>query len=350
MNEQQKTLIKKVLYYSKYYTLKEMFQSPSEPRLLIIMLHNVVEDKDQRSYWFSQDTSTETQLEVLLSTLKKHYRVLSVEEAVREMHAHGKLKEKSAAITIDDGYRSTYDLVYPHLRKHNLTATVYIPTDWIDGKMSPWWISLIELIDRLEISRSLFPQVSKIVGESIDVDSATISDTALARQLLRKKIEWNLMHREDHERDQIIQDLRGALATRSKSVPPIEEPMTWDQIKEMAQSGIKFGAHTLSHPNLSHIDLEHAEHEIVESKRILESHLGTEVDGFAYPYGYDVDGYRRLGPILEKHRFTYACTSWCGYVDSSTDRYLLGRVGLPLSASTAVIARTLSVEYTSQLK
>ena len=347
MNDRQKDLIKKFLYHLKYYSIREIFKRPAEHRLLIVMFHNVVEDSQQRSHWFSGNTANETQLEAALIALQRHYRVISVEDAVREMQTHGKLKEKSAAITFDDGYRSTYELVFPRLRKHGLPATVYVPTDWIDGKLNPWWIALIGMIDRIKIESDLFSRVGEVIGEAVVADSHIIGDPSLARQLLREKIEWNLMHRDDVTRVRVMQELRETLTLVGEPRPLIEEPMTWAQIKEMAAYGIEFGAHTLSHPNLSHIDLETAEREIAESKRVLESHIGTEVNGFAYPYGYDVNGYKRLRPMLEKYSFNYACTSWCGYVDSATDRYLLGRVGLPLSASTAVIARTLSVEYTS---
>jgi hypothetical protein len=163
--------------------------------------------------------------------------------------------------------------------------------------------------------------------------------------MLRGGIEWNLMKQDDSTRNRILQDLRHDLLEGSELVSCVRQPMTWDQAKEMAAQGIRFGAHTCSHPNLSHVDLETAEREIVESKRVIQQRLGTEVAGFAYPYGYDVAGYRRFRPMLEKHGFHYACTSWCGHVDSASDPYLLGRIGLPLSTSPAIIARALSLEY-----
>ena len=41
------------------------------------------------------------------------------------------LPEKAVAITIDDGYRSVYDLGYPILKRHNFKATLFIYTDFI---------------------------------------------------------------------------------------------------------------------------------------------------------------------------------------------------------------------------
>ena len=50
------------------------------------------------------------------------------------------------AITIDDGYRSVYDLAYPILKKHNFTATLFIYTDFVDNSPNALtWEQLREL-------------------------------------------------------------------------------------------------------------------------------------------------------------------------------------------------------------
>ncbi len=59
--------------------------------------------------------------------------------------------------------------------------------------------------------------------------------------------------------------------------------LNWDQILEMRKSGIMFGSHTMSHRNLTRIDVQGLEYELFESKRILEKYLG-EVDTISYPF------------------------------------------------------------------
>jgi peptidoglycan/xylan/chitin deacetylase (PgdA/CDA1 family) len=345
VNDQHKDIVKKILYYGGYYSLYEHLHMPSENRLLILMYHSVVQDDDQRSQWFRWNTPTRTQFEAVLTTLKKYYRVISVEDAVREIKSTGALKERSAAITFDDGYLSAYEVVFPLLKKHGVSATVYLPTDWIDGRLNPWWMVLTHMIDQCHVTSDTVAKIGKIIGTSVDLKVNKLRAPADSRRMILASVERVLMHQNDTTRDEILQELRNSLFEGQEFASRTEEPMTWEQIGEMAAHGIRFGAHTCSHPNLSHVDLETAEREIVESKRIIEGRLGAEVSGFAYPYGYDVDGYRRFRPILEKHGFHYACTSWCGHVDSTSDPYLLGRIGLPLSTSNAIIARTLSLEY-----
>lgn len=62
--------------------------------------------------------------------------------------------------------------------------------------------------------------------------------------------------------------------------------MTWGQIEELARSGtVVFGAHSIHHYALTKLSPESLKAEIVESKQVLEQHVGYKVNWFAYPYG-----------------------------------------------------------------
>ena len=56
-------------------------------------------------------------------------------------------------------------------------------------------------------------------------------------------------------------------------------------INKMANEGIMFGSHTLSHPDLTLLNRSDIAKEISESKKILEEKVGREITAFAYPYG-----------------------------------------------------------------
>ncbi|MDX1529897.1 MAG: polysaccharide deacetylase family protein [Rhodothermales bacterium] len=57
------------------------------------------------------------------------WRTVRLSEAARLLAAGAPPPEKTLAITIDDGYRSTLDVALPALREHGLTATVFVVTD-----------------------------------------------------------------------------------------------------------------------------------------------------------------------------------------------------------------------------
>lgn len=62
--------------------------------------------------------------------------------------------------------------------------------------------------------------------------------------------------------------------------------MNWDQIKEIAQSGlVHFEGHSLSHANLASLKYDALLKQLVDSKNMLEFQTGYHVNFVAYPYG-----------------------------------------------------------------
>lgn len=77
---------------------------------------------------------------------KEGYRTVTMKELLRFIEYKEPLPRKAVAITIDDGYRSVYDLAYPILKKHNFRATLFIYTDFIDNSPNALtWEQLREL-------------------------------------------------------------------------------------------------------------------------------------------------------------------------------------------------------------
>lgn len=70
--------------------------------------------------------------------------------------------------------------------------------------------------------------------------------------------------------------------------------LTWDQLRDMAENGIAFGAHTVTHPNLPEIDREAAAEEIAQSRRVLAEGLNRPIRFFAYPGGHQTPDLQQL--------------------------------------------------------
>jgi peptidoglycan/xylan/chitin deacetylase (PgdA/CDA1 family) len=61
--------------------------------------------------------------------------------------------------------------------------------------------------------------------------------------------------------------------------------MNVDQIKEMVSAGWEVGSHSMTHLELTTLDPDQQQYEIIESRRFLENKLGVPVLTFAYPFG-----------------------------------------------------------------
>lgn len=59
--------------------------------------------------------------------------------------------------------------------------------------------------------------------------------------------------------------------------------MNYEQARGLTSKGHIVGSHTMTHPNMAHIDERDAETELAESKRRLEAELQIPVPHFSYP-------------------------------------------------------------------
>jgi peptidoglycan/xylan/chitin deacetylase (PgdA/CDA1 family) len=116
----------------------------------------------------------------------------------------------------------------------------------------------------------------------------------------------------------------GDQKTGNGRLPSLEgrSMLSWSEIKEMQRGRMDFGAHTLTHPDLTRLPIERAESEICDSKAIIEDALSAQVDIFAYPFGrYD----ERCREIVRQN-FIVGCSDELGLVRAGSDRYALERV------------------------
>lgn len=101
--------------------------------------------------------------------------------------------------------------------------------------------------------------------------------------------------------------------------------LTPSMIKEMQNTGIvEFGAHTLSHCNLSKVTDEKAKYEIFASKSAVETLTGSKCEAFAYPYGRYSDSTVEL---VKEAGYSSAVTVKKG-IGPLTDRFRMKRVSI----------------------
>jgi len=68
------------------------------------------------------------------------YRVIGPEELLDFMDYRKAIPKNAVMITVDDGYRSIYNVAYPILKKYGFTATLFIYIDYVgvSGKAMTW--------------------------------------------------------------------------------------------------------------------------------------------------------------------------------------------------------------------
>ncbi len=259
--------------------------------------------------------------------LKREYRVQGLDELVEMVGRGEEIPARSVAITFDDGYEDLYRNVFPVLKKYDLPATVFVSTGFIDSDRLPW-------TDELGF---LFKETAS-TGLEIEIGGSrerfSFPDEA-ARLGVFREVKNRLKALYEPERVDLFERIKEQLAVPQSNPVRI---LAGSHIKEMAEAGISFGAHTVHHPILTRIPPGRAQEEIRGSKQTLEAIIGEEVKGFCYPNGGKDDFNDVIKSMVQHAGYQYSCTTMEGTNGPAADRYALKRTwtsepSLPLFAA-----------------
>jgi peptidoglycan/xylan/chitin deacetylase (PgdA/CDA1 family) len=70
-----------------------------------------------------------------------------------------------------------------------------------------------------------------------------------------------------------------------REFPEVMRSLTWRMVEEMADAGMDFGSHTLTHPHLTQLTDEPLTQELLDSRQRIIDRLGS-CDALAYPFGH----------------------------------------------------------------
>jgi peptidoglycan/xylan/chitin deacetylase (PgdA/CDA1 family) len=105
--------------------------------------------------------------------------------------------------------------------------------------------------------------------------------------------------------------------------------LTWRDIRELHAEGVRFGSHTVTHPDLRSLGPEQIEYELGYSKEIIEDKLGAAVDSFAYPFAFpeqDKNFTHYLEDVLNNLGFENGVCTILGRASSAKNRFFLPRI------------------------
>jgi peptidoglycan/xylan/chitin deacetylase (PgdA/CDA1 family) len=171
-------------------------------------------------------------------------------------------------------------------------------------------ISLLEAVDCLRMKKS-FPQKSFVI--TFDDGYETVY-----------KVAFPILQNYDMSATIFLTVGENGSRKIGERLPSLEgrSMLNWYEIQEMKRWGIEFGAHTLTHPDLTRLPRDRMVMEICDSKKIIENNLSTPISCFAYPYGRYNDSVREL---VQQH-FASASSDKLGFITENSELYSLERV------------------------
>jgi peptidoglycan/xylan/chitin deacetylase (PgdA/CDA1 family) len=255
--------------------------------------------------------------EAQIRFLRRAYRIVSLDEMCRELEAGGP-QGQAVAITFDDGYRDLYSTAYPILRRYSVPATIYLTAGAIESGEISWY-------DRIFVAAML----SRSETLEIDGDPPRTFQLSSRESRLNAATEIVSIFRKYPNSDRIAACVAlERKAGLSRAAAELKDRMlTWEQAREMQDTGITFGAHTMNHPVVSQLAPAERDLELGASKRLLENRLQRSVDHFAFPFGSPADIDAESCALLPRYGYRSAVSTVWGLNTPETPRFLLRRMG-----------------------
>lgn len=277
----------------------------------ILMYHRVNSNNSQFTIHSVPTFAFEKQMKYISGI----FNILSLDEILDRFKKKRRLPKRCMAITFDDGYEDNYTNAFPLLRKYQIPATIFLTVGCIENRTKLWFDRVLYAFEKTEKQYLKLPE----------------SERVFYFPNLHEK------HKTAIQVLEILKKLSGAARLKKikkvYSALCVEEPdaysnqmLNWEQISEMATSGISIGSHTMTHPILSKVHPEEAKREIIASKEIIETRINQPVKLFAYPNGRLSDFNEGVIELLKKAGYQAAVTTSYGLNSSKNDPYRWKRV------------------------
>jgi peptidoglycan/xylan/chitin deacetylase (PgdA/CDA1 family) len=285
-----------------------MFRMINRRRPLILTYHRFSETEDETS-------TSAAAFDQQLAYLTAHYRLIPLSSLIEQLNGKG-APPGTAAITIDDGYRDSYEIAFPLLRHYGVPATVYVVTEFTEGRIWLWTDKMRYLTSRA---------VSQEATTTIDGAPVRIALwDKRSRMAAAERLNTALKRLDDQAKEEAIVRVAATLGASLPETPPDEyAAIDWRQAREMDANGVEIGSHTVTHPILTRIDDRRLEWELKESRARLEARLKRRIEHFCYPNG-DYD--ERVRSAVAQAGYDSAVTTVSGLNDAGEDRLSLRRI------------------------
>ncbi|MGC9947939.1 MAG: polysaccharide deacetylase family protein [Bryobacteraceae bacterium] len=269
--------------------------------------------------------------------IRRYYHPVSMSTVSGWLRSGRNLPPYALAVTVDDGYGDFLEAGYPVFAEYGIPVTVFLVTDFIDGKSWLWFDRVVYAFTQAKASET-----------SIDMPDESVLrfklESAASRRDAGRHLADLAVSLSPAERRELVGELPRLLkAAIPEQAPPEYRPLSWDEVRSLAASGVEFGAHTKTHPILSALtDAEELRDEIAGSKARIESKLDRPVLHFCYPNGK----MRDVGPAaVETVRaagMQTAVTAEPGLNQVHQDAFLLRRIGADPSHKEMYFGRRLA--------
>ncbi len=303
-----------VTNFTSHYGMHRRQQK--EPCLWVLMYHRILPADDPR--FIAEEPGmvvTPETFDMHLREIKKYFNVVSLRDWIGKKQSGTQLPSKACVITFDDGWLDNFEYALPLLKKHQVPATLFAVAEKIGTNFQFWpnivmWLLFNGGSDQLK--------QHPLLGEKFPIKNYVVDKEFAADYILQLK------QFSDAEIFSALDEINNDTHLLDKMPRAL---MNWNELKLMLESGlVDIGSHTCNHKRLTHhLSQSELQHEICESKNILEKHLNHKIDLFCFPNG----DYNPASLELVEATYSAAVTTQKGIVSNNNfSLHELKRIGL----------------------
>lgn len=258
-------LIFALLYYSGVVPLM-CWINKTKGRFPVLVFHRVSPIRDY--LWQPCDPKV---FEQTIRLLKRHYQIYPLEQILNEENGD----KSSCYITFDDAFADTYQYALPILRRYQIPASYFVPTQVIAQGTLIWQMQL----------RNSFTHTSM---KSLELEwSARSFRYSLGSPAEKKAAYEDVLRILSKTPEPDARELRDRIFDALGSYEDRElRSMSVAQLQELKVNGFEIHSHTQSHPFLSTLSIDRMRDEVSGSLNDLKTlSLISSPVFFAYPVG-----------------------------------------------------------------
>lgn len=329
-----KHLLARLVYYSGLFSTH--LNNVGEGRSLTLMYHRIIPRSKAGTFLQPSMYVEPATFELHLQFLKKYFSMQPVSALYPSVNftVKGLHDRPECAITFDDGWADFYEYAFPLLLKHAVSATVFLPTGFIDtGKI--FWSERLGNICAAVATAGNFDAFKVFARRQLLLQGRF---QALPVMDFYEVVLEELKKYREEAIEEILDRIENYFALVSRTAQ--SDFLTWLQIEEMRRSGlVSFGSHTNTHRILTTLGQDEIYKEVTLSMQSLRERKAVDGDDVAFCYP---NGNLNEKAIEQLKSSGYACafTTRCGWNDTRTPLFALNRVGVhqDISNTEALLA------------
>lgn len=270
-----------------------------------------------------QETQTTMyELEQHIQYLKKHCEIISLDYLYECIsNGHG-ISPSQVLLTFDDGYKNNLKIVAPYLKSLDIPFAVFVSTGLIDSNddvRMPYYYAKAAMLytDKSEID---VPSLKKKYDVSTRQKRISVLNEIIETL---KTVPQKAVNHLVFDMIALLPDERW---TELNALFSSEELMSWDEVRELHDSGVTIGSHCHDHAILhSKQSDSEIDRQLKTSKGLIEQYLG-ECKYFAYPNGRMVDISHYSLTSVKKNNYCLGLTTVPGEVKYGVNPLVVPRL------------------------